>query len=170
MSIQNYSWTKHADQRLLERFLISKSGRNSFITQFMTNGGKFIKKQADGNELWQSNEIRLVVNPETQTIITVYHIYEEKEEGYKYDTELIEDLSIELKKLRKRKTRESATFLEVKLNKALDTIKSLKNTHDNIIDNAFSELENDMNSINGSFNSIKRYREETIKLERGNLK
>lgn len=170
MSIQNYSWTKHADQRLLERFLISKSGRNSFITQFMTNGGKFVKKQADGNELWQSNEIRLVVNPESQTIITVYHKYQKQEdEQEEFNKNFLIDLAEQSRVLKKRVIKENTATIQQLIEDIVSSVPSLKSTHDEIVDKGFDALYKNTEKLKVYLDGLKDYRSSADKVRERRL-
>lgn len=161
MSLQNYSWTKHADERLMQRFLIGKSGRQTFISNFMMNGGHFSLKEHDGSEIWESGDIVLVVNPETQTIITVYHKNqkpEDKTEGSNLTDEFLTDLAEQARIIKKRIIKDSLPDIDELINNVLESVPPLRNTHDEIVDNGFDSLYTNVTKLRSYLGKIKAYR------------
>ena len=162
LNFNDYTWTKHADERLMQRFLIAKTGRQSFLTNFFTSGGKFERK--DGNtDIWTNGEISVVVNPESRTIITVYHKYNTSEnEGINEDLQI--DLAVEAKKLKKRVVRSSVEEIETYLSDANRYLRSLSNTHDEVINENFESLYSTIVSLKKYLGKIKAYREDADKV------
>lgn len=161
--LQNYVWTKHADQRLMERFLIAKSGRQAFITNFVTNGGHFVRKEHDGTDIWQANDVVIVANPESQTIITVYHTYQKPtqdapEEPERLPDALLRDLAEQARLLKKRAVRSSVDEIQ-KMIEELHTLSvPLRNTHDEVVDESFEELVTKATNLRQYLGRIKAYR------------
>lgn len=163
LNIQNYTFTKHADERLMERFLISKGNRQSFLTNFMTTGGKFSRKEGE-HDIWSNGDIFIVTAPETQTIITVYHKYQKDVTEEPLEPSLMLDLANEARKLRKRKVREAAGAIQGTLEELLKTSKSLGNTHDEVVDEAFEALYKGVTSFRKELGVIKAYRQDAQKI------
>lgn len=162
--LQNYTWTKHADQRLMERFLIAKSGRQSFITNFVTNGGHFVRKELDGTDIWQVNDVVIVANPESQTIITVYHTYQKTVQDTTEDPEklpdaLLVDLAEQARLLKKRAVRSSVDDIQGLVNELWELSVPLRNTHDEVVDESFEELYSKATKFRRYLGQIKAYRQ-----------
>ena len=163
MGLNNYTFTKHADQRLMERFLISKNNRQSFITNFMTTGGKFERKEG-ANDIWSNGDIFVVVAPETQTIITVYHRYQKDIVSEPLEPTLMADLAAEARKLRKRKVRDASGGIQNDIEELLNLSRSLGNTHDEVVDEAFDSLYNATVDFKKKLGTIRAYRQDADKL------
>ena len=161
--LQNYVWTKHADQRLMERFLIAKSGRQAFITNFVTNGGRFVRKEHDGTDIWQVNDVVIVANPESQTIITVYHTYQKPtqdapEEPERLPDALLSDLAEQARLLKKRAVRSSVDEIQKMIEELHALSVPLRNTHDGVVDESFEELVTKATNLRQYLGRLKDYR------------
>lgn len=170
MGINSYTWTKHADERLMQRFLISKSGRQSFVTNFMTNGGKFVSKELDGTEIWESGDIVIVVNPESQTIITVYHKYQKQEDKQEeFNKNFLIDLAEQSRVLKKRVIKENTATIQQLIEDIVSSIPSLKNTHDEIVDKGFDTLYKNTEKLKVYLDGLKDYRSSADKIRERRL-
>lgn len=168
MSLQNYRWTKHADERLMQRFLIGKSGRQTFISNFMTNGGHFIRKEVGNGmnvDLWQANDIVVVVNPESQTVITVYHLYQKEAEptpekaDNRLSDEFLSDLAVQARLLKKRAVRSNVDEIQDLITELWDLATPLRNTHDEVVDKSFDLLYSKTTAFRKYLGKIKGYRQ-----------
>lgn len=172
MGLNSYTWTKHADERLMQRFLIAKSGRQTFITNFMTTGGHFVLKEHDGSELWESGDITLVVNPETQTIITVYHKNQKQgkdTESSELTDEFLTDLAEQARVLKKRVIKENMAEIENLIGDVVSAVPPLRNTHDEIVDNGFDALYQNVDNLRVHLDKLKAYRMSADKVRERNV-
>ncbi|MBM7617280.1 hypothetical protein JOC36_000829 [Weissella uvarum] len=69
--IENYQVSDHAQERLTERFMTSKSHVRAWLTNFNMTAQK-VKDQNNGTELWRSNDVFMVIDASKKTIVTVY--------------------------------------------------------------------------------------------------
>jgi len=74
------------------------------------------------------------------------------------------DLANEARKLRKRKVREAAGAIQGTLEELLKTSKSLGNTHDEVVDEAFEALYKGVTSFRKELGVIKAYRQDAQKI------
>lgn len=171
MDITNYTFTKHASNRLAQRFLIGSMGRITFLRMFIDHGGKLYRQEEDGLQIWRNKEVEIVVNEKEKTIITCYPIKEIVEKEVMVEVEkqvdIYDDLKSDLKEqtrlLKKKIVRDNYDYISNKIDELSSISKSFKNTHDDVIDEKFDEFYQTIVYFRKKMGKIKAYRDSASK-------
>lgn len=167
-TIKEYNFTKHADERLMERFLVPKSGRQAFITNFLMKGGKFIEKGKDNLDLYRANDIIIVADPANQTIVTVYHKDQKRKNPVdSLEDDFLADLAEQSRVLKKRVVRDNTDNIEHLVYEVSELTKPLRNTHDTVVDSGFESLYSKVSELKEYLDKLDSYRKSADKVRKG---
>lgn len=69
---EKYAITRHAQEKLIDRFNLAKSDVTSWIKRFMTQA-QFQETQPDNRQKWRKGDIVMIIDTKQKTIVTVFN-------------------------------------------------------------------------------------------------
>ncbi|MFT9455720.1 MAG: hypothetical protein ABF575_00360 [Liquorilactobacillus hordei] len=88
LNYEKYKLSDHAFERIQARFNIPRGEAYGWLRRLLENA-EFVKVDKQGCELYKLKEIRIVVNPITHFVVTVYQADTLQDQYYREMTELM---------------------------------------------------------------------------------
>ncbi|MFT8558116.1 hypothetical protein [Liquorilactobacillus hordei] len=88
LNFDKYKLSGHAFERIQARFNIPRSEAYAWLRRLLENA-EFVRIDGDGCELYKLKEVRIVINPLTHFVVTVYQADTLQDQYYREMTELM---------------------------------------------------------------------------------
>ena len=159
MGVKNfplYKVTEHARERILNRFNITKTEFDGWMTRLLSQG-EFVEKQQLNREKYRLNDIVFIIDTRQRHVITVYSINENDDVGFKTNTnpEVKSTINEALDLLIKQKKVKTAGKIYDNIQSMLEFCERMKSPHVNhrFADVAWEQLLSEFQHVEKVLNS-----------------
>lgn len=153
MGVKNfplYKVTEHARERILDRFNITKTEFDGWVSRLLSQG-EFVEKQPNHREKYRLKDIVFIIDPQQRSVITVYSLNEHDDIGFKVKTnpEVKSAINEALDLLIKQKKVRTAGKIYDNIQAMMDYCERMKSPHVNhrFADVAWEQLLKEFNEI-----------------------
>lgn len=153
MGVKNfplYKVTEHARERILDRFNITKTEFDGWMSRLLSQG-EFVEKQPNHREKYRLKDIVFIIDPQQRSVITVYSLNEHDDIGFKVKTnpEVKSAINEALDLLIKQKKVRTAGKIYDNIQAMMDYCERMKSPHVNhrFADIAWEQLLKEFNEI-----------------------
>lgn len=153
MGVKNfplYKVTEHARERILDRFNITKTEFDGWMSRLLSQG-EFVEKQPNHREKYRLKDIVFIIDPQQRSVITVYSLNEHDDIGFKVKTnpEVKSTIDEALDLLIKQKKVRTAGKIYDNILAMLEYCERMKSPHVNhrFADVAWEQLLNEFNHM-----------------------
>lgn len=153
MGVKNfplYKVTEHARERILDRFNITKTEFDGWMSRLLSQG-EFVEKQPNHREKYRLKDIVFIIDPQQRSVITVYSLNEHDDIGFKVKTnpEVKSTINEALDLLIKQKKVRTAGKIYDNIQAMMDYCERMKSPHVNhrFADVAWEQLLKEFNEI-----------------------
>ena len=153
MGVKNfplYKVTEHARERILDRFNITKTEFDGWMSRLLSQG-EFVEKQPNHREKYRLKDIVFIIDPQQRSVITVYSLNEHDDIGFKVKTnpEVKSAINEALDLLVKQKKVRTAGKIYDNIQAMMDYCERMKSPHVNhrFADIAWEQLLKEFNEI-----------------------
>lgn len=153
MGVKNfplYKVTEHARERILDRFNITKTEFDGWMSRLLSQG-EFVEKQPNHREKYRLKDIVFIIDPQQRSVITVYSLNEHDDIGFKVKTnpEVKSAINEALDLLIKQKKVRTAGKIYDNIQAMMDYCERMKSPHVNhrFADVAWEQLLKEFNEI-----------------------
>ena len=153
MGVKNfplYKVTEHARERILDRFNITKTEFDGWMSRLLSQG-EFVEKQPNHREKYRLKDIVFIIDPQQRSVITVYSLNEHDDIGFKVKTnpEVKSTINEALDLLVKQKKVRTAGKIYDNIQAMMDYCERMKSPHVNhrFADIAWEQLLKEFNEI-----------------------